>query len=204
MRGGTLARQMLDFSRKQILHNEVLHLNPMLREMQAMLHPLLGRSIELVCRLDPGLAPVVADLSKLEQVILNLVVNARDAIAKTGTITIQTRNTDSSDPALPPGAAPPGSRFILISVSDTGSGMSPETKAHLFEPYFTTKPPGKGTGLGLATVDGIVKQIGGFITVDSELGRGSTFSVYLPAAKERSLISAQSVPEATQQQANAQ
>ena len=181
MRAASLTRQLLDFSRKQILQNQVLSVNTVIQDLEGMLHRLLGRSTQLVCKLQPDLELVLADRGKLEQVVMNLVVNARDAMPKGGVITVETKNALKSELVLPPGENALVDRVLMISVTDTGSGMTEETKAHLFEPYFTTKPEGKGTGLGLSTVYGIVKSSGGVIGIKSELGKGSTFTIYLPA-----------------------
>jgi CheY-like chemotaxis protein len=148
-----------------------------------MLHRLIGEHISLVTETDPRAGRVRADPGQMEQVIVNLCVNARDAMPTGGTLRIGTANvsfpgaTHGPESVMPPGA------YTLLSVSDTGTGMDPETLRHLFEPFFTTKEPGKGTGLGLATVYGIVKQSGGFIYADSAPGQGSRFRIYLPAAE---------------------
>lgn len=180
MRAASLTRQLLDFSRKQILQNQVLDVNNIITDMTGLLQRLLGRSVELICRLQPELKPVLADRSKLEQVIMNLVLNARDAMPSGGNITIETRTANKSDLILPPGENNLNDHVLVLSVHDCGTGMSEETRAHVFEPYFTTKPEGKGTGLGLATVYGIVKQTGGVIDIQSKLGVGTTFTIYLP------------------------
>ena len=181
-RAGNLTQQLLAFSRKQVLRPTVLDVNVIVRDMERILHRIIGEHIALTTTLEPRLRPVRADASQLEQVIMNLAVNARDAMPGGGRITITTSNA-SLDPELarehpdvPPGA------WVRLTVSDTGEGMTPEVKAHLFEPFFTTKEVGKGTGLGLATVYGIVHQSGGFITVDSEPGCGARFVIFLPAA----------------------
>ena len=183
-RAAALTRQLLAFGRKQILAPVVLDLNSLLTEIEKMLRRLIGADIELTTILQPGLGRVKVDPGQIEQIIMNLVVNARDAMPTGGRLTIQTHNTVLSElqvrqhPDLPPGP------YTLLAVSDTGSGMDEATKARIFEPFFTTKEVGKGTGLGLATVFGIVKQSGGFIEVDSALGSGSTFRIYLPQIRE--------------------
>jgi two-component system cell cycle sensor histidine kinase/response regulator CckA len=179
-RAAVLTRQLLAFGRKQILAPVVLELNSLVTEFGKMLPRLIGADIELITLPQPGLGRVKVDPGQVEQILMNLVVNARDAMPTGGRLTIQTSNIVLSEAQarrhaeLPPGA------YTLLAVSDTGSGMSEATKAHIFEPFFTTKEIGKGTGLGLSTVFGIVKQSGGFIEVDSTLGSGSSFRVYFP------------------------
>jgi nitrogen-specific signal transduction histidine kinase/ActR/RegA family two-component response regulator len=178
-RAVTVTGQLLAFSRRQMLQPRAVDLNVVVRETDSLLRRLIGEDIELVTRLEPGLAPVFADPGQLEQVIVNLAVNARDAMPRGGTLTLATRTVQ-----LPPGADAPGDLaaegYTALTVADTGHGMDDDTRGHVFEPFFTTKENGKGTGLGLATVYGIVKQTGGDITVDSEPGRGTTFTISLP------------------------
>jgi signal transduction histidine kinase len=199
-RGATLTRQLLAFSRKQVLVPEVVWLNALVRDVEKLLRSLIGEDIELVTRLDTELACVEADRGQLEQVLMNLAVNSRDAMPRGGTFTIETHNVEVGSaegrrqgaegrrqPSLPafcflPSAScalPPGS-YVLLVVSDTGCGMDEHVRAHLFEPFFTTKEPGKGTGLGLATVYGIVHQSRGFIEVASAPRCGTTFRIFLP------------------------
>jgi two-component system cell cycle sensor histidine kinase/response regulator CckA len=179
-RAAALTRQLLAFGRKQILSPVVLDLNSLVKETEKMLRRLIGADIELTTILQPGLGRVMVDPGQVEQIIMNLVVNARDAMPTGGRLTIQTANTVLTDLQIcKHGELPPGP-YTLLAVSDTGSGMDEATKARIFEPFFTTKEVGKGTGLGLATVFGIIKQSGGFIEVDSELGTGSTFWTYFP------------------------
>jgi signal transduction histidine kinase len=183
-RAAALTRQLLAFSRKQVLTPTVLDLNVVVTGLEKMLHRLIGEDINLTIRLDPALVRIKADPGQLEQVIMNLVVNARDAMPSGGNLTIETRNAELTEAQA---RARPGlgkGLHALLVVADTGCGMDEETRAHLFEPFFTTKGPGKGTGLGLATVFGIVQQSSGHIEVESQVARGSTFLIYLPGVEE--------------------
>ncbi|MBM3802141.1 MAG: PAS domain S-box protein [Acidimicrobiia bacterium] len=178
-RAADLTRQLLAFSRKQVLQPQVLDLNAVVLGMDKMLRRLIGADVELVTVLEPSLAPVRADRSQIEQVILNLAVNARDAMTRGGKLTLKTTNIEAGAPGVPAGV----SRPVLLAVSDTGCGMDAETQARIFEPFFTTKQQGKGTGLGLSTVYGVIEQSGGRIVVESELLHGTTFRIYLPQAE---------------------
>jgi CheY-like chemotaxis protein len=153
--------------------------------MHAMMRRLIGEDIRLITDLENALPAVKADPGQLEQVLLNLVVNARDAMPRGGTVTIATSAQDLQAGALGPNLPDQPGRYVRFAVRDTGAGMTPETRAHLFEPFFTTKEVGKGTGLGLATVYGIIKQSGGYIVVDSEVGQGTNVRVYLPVVAAR-------------------
>jgi len=179
-----LTRQLLTFSRKQVIEPRVLDLNQLLANMQKMLVRMIGESYELRTVAAEGLGAVRADPGLLEQAIVNLVVNARDAMPDGGVITLETANVapDEERRSVHPLAA--AGPLVAVAVIDTGSGMTDEVKAHLFEPFFTTKPRGQGTGLGLATTYGAIRQSGGVIEVESELGRGTTFRILLPAVSE--------------------
>jgi two-component system cell cycle sensor histidine kinase/response regulator CckA len=175
-RAAALTRQLLTYSRRQILQAACLDLNNVVTDLEKMLSRLIGEHVELVMELAPAVPAVFADLGQLEQVIVNLVVNARDACPQGGRIVLRTGSTDSPPvPDMLPG------RYAFLEVADTGCGMDERTRARIFEPFFTTKEPGKGTGLGLAMVYGAIKQARGHITVQSSPGQGSTFRVYLPA-----------------------
>jgi two-component system, cell cycle sensor histidine kinase and response regulator CckA len=181
-RAASLTQQLLAFSRKQVLQPKVLDLNEAVADVQKMLSRVIGEDIELVASLHPSLVPVKADPGQVEQVLMNLAINARDAMPHGGKLTMETSNVDvglelARDLELVHG------RYVMLKVTDSGHGMDAETVLHIFEPFFTTKPMGKGTGLGLSTVYGIVKQSGGSIQVESEKGRGTTFRIYLPVAE---------------------
>ena len=179
-RASALTRQLLAFSRRQVTQPKNLSLNDVLSDMGKMLQRLLREDIDLTISTDPALGLIRADPGQIEQVIMNLVINARDAMPQGGKLALATANVDLQEevngqhPAIPPG------RYVRLTVSDTGSGMDADTQAHIFEPFFTTKGHGKGTGLGLATVYGIAEQAGGHITLKSEVGHGTTFYLYMP------------------------
>jgi len=186
-RVATLTRQLLAFTRQQMLRPVMFDLNQVVQGSEKMLRSAVGEDVELEVRLAPDLPTIRADPAQVEQVLMNLALNARDAIPTRGRITIQTTvaELDGAYGRDHGGVIVPAGRYLLLAVSDTGEGMTPEVRARVFEPFFTTKPVGQGTGLGLSTVYGIVKQSGGFVWAYSELGQGSVFKVYLPVAEGR-------------------
>ena len=187
-RASSLTKQLLAFSRQQVLEPKILLLNAVVSDTEKMLRRLIGEDIELLTSLDPALGKIRADQGQIEQVIMNLAVNARDAMPEGGRLVIETSNFEIDDKFTRRYAYPvlPGS-YVLLTVSDNGIGMDTATQQRIFEPFFTTKEKGKGTGLGLSTVYGVVKQSGGYIDVVSTRGKGTTFNIYLPRAGQNAV-----------------
>ena len=192
-RAATLVRQLLAFSRRQTLRPQVLDLGDALSDLTMLLRRLIGEKVKLDLVHGRDLWPVKVDVSQFEQVIVNLAVNARDAMAEGGTLTVKTGNVTADDPALLTCKGMPAADYVRIDMIDTGTGIPAEIIDKIFEPFFSTKEVGKGTGLGLSTVYGIVKQTGGFVYVDSEAGKGTAFHIYLP--RHRPEREAQSEPQ---------
>ena len=183
-RAAGLTQQLLAFSRKQILTPSVLDLNVVVNDLSKMLPRLIGEHIEVCLLAKAAYSRIEADRGQIEQVLMNLAINARDAMPNGGTLVIEVKEAVFDQPHLGPNYTIPAGAYVMLAVSDSGVGMDAETQAHVFEPFFTTKEKGKGTGLGLATVYGIVKQSGGYISVYSEKGVGTTFKMYFPRAEK--------------------
>ncbi|MGA2481198.1 MAG: ATP-binding protein, partial [Spirochaetia bacterium] len=184
-RAADLTRRLLTFSRKQVLQPRVVDLNVLISSLSKLLRRMIGEDVTLQSRLDPAIGRLRADPGQIEQVIINLAVNSRDAMPEGGTLGIDTENVILTAGGLHGHTEVAAGRYVLVTVSDTGIGMSEEVKSHLFEPFFTTKEPGRGTGLGLATVYGIVRQSGGHIDLTTAPGRGTAFRIYLPCVEEQ-------------------
>jgi signal transduction histidine kinase/ActR/RegA family two-component response regulator len=183
-RATTLTRQLLAFSRKQFLELKVVDVNAIVKDLERLLRPLIGENIELNTQLAEDLGRTRADAGQIEQVIMNLVVNSKDAMPNGGKLTIRTANVNLDDDLRREYSYIQPGPYVMLSISDTGHGMDKETQLQIFEPFFTTKEKGKGTGLGLSTAYGIIKQSGGYIFAQSEVGRGTTFSIYLARVED--------------------
>jgi signal transduction histidine kinase/CheY-like chemotaxis protein len=194
-RGAMLTRQLLAFSRRQALLPRILNLGEVVVEMKKMLHRLIAEDIDLVFVQQDADGQVKADRGQLEQVIMNLVVNARDAMPQGGKLTIETRKCELDERYAARHLDAHKGLYVLLAVTDTGCGMDEATRNRIFEPFYTTKPQGKGTGLGLSTVYGIIKQSGGFIDLETDVGKGTSFKIYLPRAHDE--IDSDGVPELT-------
>jgi two-component system, cell cycle sensor histidine kinase and response regulator CckA len=199
LRSTSLTRQLLAFARKQTASPKVLDLNDIISNMLKMLRRLIGEDIKLTWRPGHDLWQVKIDPSQIDQILANLLVNARDAISNVGSVNLETENIVMNDSCWPEQTGIVPGKYVLMTVSDSGTGMSKEILDQIFEPFFTTKEVGKGTGLGLATVYGIVRQNNGFIDVQSELGKGTTFKIYLPRFETETLQESAEEPVSGQQ-----
>jgi CheY-like chemotaxis protein len=195
-RAATLTRQLLAFSRREVVQPQALDLNLVISALEPMLRRLIGEDVLLAVSLEPELGRVMADPGQMEQVVLNLAVNARDAMPEGGRLLIETKNVEVDALYARLRSMRPGS-YAMLALSDTGHGMDEDTKARIFEPFFTTKERGKGTGLGLSIVYGIVQQAGGTILVYSEPGQGATFKVYVPLVRQEAEAAAEALPAAS-------
>jgi len=180
-KAAALTRQLLAFSRKQVLEMQVVNVNSLIENMTKMLGRIIGEDIELEFKINTSIKKIFADPSQLEQVLMNLAINARDVMPRGGRFMIETTDIEFGDEIVSYHEEVKPGRYTMVAISDTGYGMTPEIRERIFEPFFTTKEKGKGTGLGLATVYGIVKQHNGYIYVYSEQGKGTTFKIYFPA-----------------------
>ncbi|MGH7230704.1 MAG: ATP-binding protein, partial [Nitrospiraceae bacterium] len=195
-RAATLTSQLLAFSRKQVVQPKILDLNIVIKNLERMLMRVIGEDVNLSVALAPTLGLISMDPGQIEQVILNLAINARDAMPKGGNLTIEADDVEFTETPSRRHASVKAGSYVRLMVTDTGCGMDHHTRAHLFEPFFTTKEPGKGTGLGLSTVYGIVKQADGDVFVDSEPGEGTTITIYLPRVEEPTAIPEAGLPAA--------
>lgn len=193
-KASALTRQLLAFSRQQVLQPSVINVNILLTNLEKLLRRVIGEDIELITRTTPRPSSVKADASQLEQVIMNLVVNSRDAMPQGGKLTLETANVDLDESYAATHAGVTPGPYVMLAVSDTGKGMPPDVQSRIFDPFFTTKELGRGTGLGLSTVYGIVQQSGGHIWVYSEVDHGTTFKIYLPATGEKPDTAIREVP----------
>src|SRR5258708_4307091 len=182
--GGGVTRQLLTFRRRQVVRPKVLDLNAVVASAAVMLRRLIGEHIELRIVEGANLAKIHADAGQIEQVIMNLAVNSPDAMTQGGCVILETQGVTLEEPFVGPGATLKPGSYVMLAVTDTGSGMDAQTRSHLFEPFYTTKAQGHGTGLGLSTVHGIVRQSGGEIVIHSEPGQGTCVKIYFPGVTD--------------------